>query len=152
MRRLGLMMLLVATLHVVASGQETTGTITGVASDQSGAVLPGVLVTIKNTNTSTVRTVTTSESGAFTVSLLPVGPYEVTFELSGFQPVTLKNIDLHVNDRLRLDAHLSLGGVAETVEVTSGQSLVQPIAALQTTMGSLQVNEMPLNNRNFVQL
>ena len=48
MRRLGLMMLLVATLHGVASAQETTGTITGVASDQTGAVLPGVTVTVKN--------------------------------------------------------------------------------------------------------
>jgi hypothetical protein len=152
MRRLGLMMLLAATLNVVASAQETTGTITGVASDQSGAVLPGVLVTIKNTNTSTVRTITTSESGAFTVSLLPVGAYEVTFELSGFQPVTLKNIDLHVNDRLKLDGRLSVGGVAETVSVSAGQALVQPIAALQSTMTSTQVKELPLNNRNFVQL
>jgi carboxypeptidase family protein len=152
MRRLGLMMLLAATFHVVASAQETTGTITGVASDQTGAVLPGVSVTIKNTNTSTSHTVVTNEAGSYTASLLPIGAYEVTFELSGFQSVTLKNIDLHVNDRLKLDGHLTLGGVAESVEVTSGQSLVQPIAALQTTMSSVQVNEMPLNNRNFVQL
>ena len=78
MRRLGLMMLLVATLHVVASAQETTGTITGVTSDQTGAVLPGVSVTIKNTNTGTSRTVVTNEAGFYTASLLPVGAYEVT--------------------------------------------------------------------------
>jgi len=53
MRRLGLIMLVVATLHGVTSAQETTGTITGVASDQSGAVLPGVTVTIKNLNRGT---------------------------------------------------------------------------------------------------
>jgi hypothetical protein len=152
MRRLGLMMLLAATLHVVASAQETTGTITGVTSDQTGAVLPGVSVTIKNTNTSTSRTVVTNETGLYTASLLPVGSYEVTFELSGFQPVTLKNIDLHVNDRLKLDGRLTVGGVAESVDVSAGRQLVQPIAALQTTMTSVQVNEMPLNNRNFVQL
>jgi hypothetical protein len=152
MRRLGLMMLLVATLHVVASAQETTGTITGVASDQSGAVLPGVSVTIKNLNTSTLRTVVTNETGFYTAPLLPIGAYEITFELSGFQPVTLKNVELHVNDRLKLDAHLTVGGVAESVQVTAGQALVQPIAALQTTMASTQVKELPLNNRNFVQL
>jgi hypothetical protein len=152
MRRLGLMMLLFATLHVVASGQETTGTITGVATDPSGAVLPGVSVTVKNINTATSRTFVTNETGSYTASLLPVGAYEVTFELSGFESVTFKNIDLHVNDRLKLDGRLKVGGIAETVEVTTGQALVQPIAALQTTMGSLQVNEMPLNNRNFVQL
>jgi hypothetical protein len=152
MRRLGLMMLLVATLHVVASAQETTGTITGVASDQSGAVLPGVSVTIKNLNTSAVRTVVTNQAGLYTASLLPIGAYEVTFELSGFQTVTLRNIDLHVNDRLKLDGHLAVGGVAENVEVSAGQSLVQPIAALQSTMTPTQVKELPLNNRNFVQL
>ncbi len=152
MRRLGLMLLLTATLGVVASAQETTGTITGITSDQTGAVLPGVSVTVKNTNTATSRTVVTNEAGFYTASLLPVGTYEVSFELSGFQTVTLKNIDLHVNDRLKLDGHLSVGGVAESVEVTSGQSLVQPIAALQSTMTSTQVKELPLNNRNFVQL
>jgi hypothetical protein len=152
MRRLGLMMLLTATLHVVASAQETTGTITGVASDQTGAVLPGVSVTIKNTNTGISRTFVTNEAGLYTGSLLPVGAYEVTFELSGFQSVTLKNIDLHVNDRLRLDGRLTVGGVAESVSVTAGRQLVQPIAALQSTMTSTQVKELPLNNRNFVQL
>ena len=152
MRRLGLMMLLAATLPVVASAQETTGTMTGVTSDQTGAVLPGVSVTIKNTNTSTSRTVVTNETGVYTAPLLPVGAYEVTFELSGFQPVTLKSIELHVNDRLKLDARLTVGGVAESVDVTAGRALVQPIAALQSTMTSTQVKELPLNNRNFVQL
>src|SRR5882724_9144326 len=152
MRRLGLMMLLAATLHVVASAQETTGTITGVASDQTGAVLPGVSVTIKNTNTGIARTFVTNEAGLYTASLLPVGAYEVAFELPGFQSITLKNIELHVNDRLRLDGRLTVGGVAESVSVTAGRQLVQPIAALQSTMTSTQVKELPLNNRNFVQL
>src|SRR5262245_11024000 len=101
MRRLGLMLLLAATIHVVAAAQETTGTMTGVASDQTGAVLPGVSVTIKNTNTGMSRTVVTNEDGLYTASLLPVGAYELTFELSGFQTVTLRGIDLHVNDRLK---------------------------------------------------
>jgi hypothetical protein len=112
MRRLELMMLLVAMFVAVASAQETTGTITGVASDQTGAVLPGVSVTITNTNTNISRTVVTNEAGAYTALQLPVGAYQVTFELSGFQTVTLKNIDLHVNDRLRLDDHMSVGAVA----------------------------------------
>jgi len=64
----------------------------------------------------------------------------------------VKNIELHVNDRLKLDGHLTVGGVAENVEVSAGQALVQPIAALQSTMTSTQVKELPLNNRNFVQL
>src|SRR3954469_2194530 len=109
MRRFGLMMLLAATFCVAASAQETTGTITGVTSDQTGGGLPGVTGTIRNTNTNTSRTVVTNEAGLYTVSLLRVGAYEVTFELSGFQPVVLKNIDLHVNDRLKLDGRMTVG-------------------------------------------
>src|SRR5215471_14990642 len=152
MRRLGLMMLLAATFCVAVSAQETTGTITGVTSDETGGVLPGVSVSIRNTNTNISHTVVTNETGAYTMPLLPVGSYEVTFELSGFQPVTLKAIELHVNDRLKLDGRMKVSGVAESVEVSAGQTLVQPTAALQTTITSTQVKELPLNNRNFVQL
>src|SRR5712691_3678331 len=152
MRRLGLMMLLLAVTCGAASAQETTGTITGTTSDQTGAVLPGVSVTIKNINTATSRTVFTNDTGMYTAPLLPVGACEVTFELQGFQTVTQRNITLHVNDRLQIDGRMSVGGVAESVEVAAGRALVQPIAALQSTMTSAQVKELPLNNRNFVQL
>jgi len=152
MRRFGLMMLTVAALSAAAAAQETTGTITGIATDQTGGALPGVAVTVKNTDTGIARTIVTNEAGFYTASLLPIGQYEVTFELQGFQSVTLRNVVLHVNDRLQLDARLAVGGVAESVDVAAGSTLVQPIAALQSTMTSTQVKELPLNNRNFVQL
>jgi carboxypeptidase family protein len=152
MRRLSLMMLLVAAFSIAASAQETTGTITGTTTDQSGAVLPGVTVTVRNIDTGTQRSVVTNSEGIYTATLLPIGNYEVTFELSGFQRVTARGITLHVNDRQQIDGRLSVGGVAESVEVTAARELVQPIAALQTTMAARQVNELPLNNRNFVQL
>src|SRR5262249_61608921 len=97
-------------------------------------------------------TVRTTDAELYSASPLPIGQYEITFELQGFQSVTLRNIALHVNDRLQLDGHLTLGAVAETIDVTAGRTLVQPIAALQSTMTSTQVKELPLNNRNFVQL
>src|SRR3954463_11053560 len=151
MRRLGLMML-VALVCSAASAQETTGTITGVTSDSTGGVLPGVTVTLKNTNTGALRTVVTNEIGIYTASGLPVGTYEVNFELQGFQGATHRNVALHVNDRLQIDGRLSVGGLAESVIVSAATPLIQPIAALQTTMASRQVQELPLNNRNFVQL
>src|SRR4051812_13006048 len=152
MRRLGLMMLLVALVCSAASAQETTGTITGVTSDSTGGVLPGVTVTLKNTNTGALRTVVTNEVGIYTASGLPVGTYEVNFELQGFQGATHRNVALHVNDRLQIDGRLSVGGLAESVIVSAATPLIQPIAALQTTMDAQQVQELPLNNRNFVQL
>src|SRR3954452_16139142 len=152
MRRLGLTMLLATVLCGTAWAQETTGTITGTTTDQTGSVLPGVTVTVKNADTGAARSVVTNEAGVYTASLLPIGGYEVVFELQGFQTVTMKSVTLHVNDRLQLDAKLTVGGVAENVDVTAARSLVQPIAALQSTMASTQVKELPLNNRNFVQL
>lgn len=115
MRRLLLTMLLVAVCGLTARAQETTGTITGTVADQTGAVLPGVLVTLKNTNTGLSRAVVTNEAGLYTAQLLSVGEYEVTFELQGFQTVTMRNVSLHVNDRLQLDGRMRVGGVAEAV-------------------------------------
>ncbi len=152
MRKLVLLTLLVAASHVPVSAQETTGTITGSATDQTGAALPGVTVTVKNDNAGVTRTIVTNEAGLYTATLLPVGNYEVVFELQGFQTVTVRGITLHVNDRLQIDGKMAVGGVSEAIEVTAARQLVQPVAALQTTMTSRQVQELPLNNRNFVQL
>ena len=146
------MLLLAAAVSTSVSAQETTGTITGSVTDQTGAVLPGVSINLKNTNTDLSRTVVTNENGSYTATLLPIGTYDVTFQLQGFQQVTIRSVTLHVNDRLQLDTRLTLGGVAENVEVTAARGLVQPVAALQSTMTSTQVKELPLNNRNFVQL
>jgi len=152
MRKLMLMVAMLAAVSGAAAAQETTGTVTGITTDQSGAVLPGVTVTIRNPAAGVSRLVVTNDAGVYTASLLPVGTYEVVFELSGFQTVTVRNIALHVNDRLQIDGHLGVGGVAETVNVAATSELVQSIPALQTTIGSAQVRELPLNNRNFVQL
>jgi hypothetical protein len=152
MRKLALAVLLVAVVAIAASAQETTGTITGTATDQTGSVLPGVTVTVKSIDTGSQRTAVTNQEGVYLTLLLPVGNYEVTFELSGFQPVTVRGIRLHVNDRQQIDGRLTVSGVAESVEVTAARELVQPLAALQTTMMPRQVQELPLNNRNFVQL
>jgi len=152
MRKLVLLTLLIAVSHIAVSAQETTGTITGSATDQTGGALPGVTVTVKNSNAGVTRTIVTNEAGLYTATLLPVGNYEVAFELQGFQTVTVRGITLHVNDRLQIDGKMAVGGVSEAIEVTVARQLVQPVASLQTTMTSRQVQELPLNNRNFVQL
>lgn len=144
--------LLALALSSAAAAQETTGTIVGSVTDQTGAVLPGVSVVVRDVKTGRSWEFVTTGTGAYAAPLLPVGEYEITFALSGFQPYTVKGIALHVNDRLSVDGRLSVGGVAETVEVTSAQTLVQPTPALQTLIGPAQVQELPLNNRNFVQL
>ncbi len=68
-----------------AWAQETTGTITGVVTDQTGAILPGATVLVKQIQTGRTTEVISNETGRYTASLLPPGTYEVTFNLSGFQ-------------------------------------------------------------------
>ena len=135
-----------------AVAQETTGTIVGMVSDTTGAVVPGVSVIAKNMATGRTSEAVTGAAGHFTIPLLAIGEYEVTFKLAGFQTLVIRKIDLHVNDRLEVNGKLTVGGVSETVEVTAEQVFVQPTAALQNLVASKQVEELPLNNRNFVQL
>ena len=123
MRRLGLMLLLAATIHIVASAQETTGTITGVTTDQSGEVVPGVTVTIRNTGTGLTRTVVTNTTGNYTASLLPIGTYTVVFDLQEFASKTLENIVLHVNDRLQLDGRMEVAKLSDTVQLSAIRTL-----------------------------
>ncbi len=154
-RRLTLVMAMVAAgvlLVRPAAAQDTTGTITGVVSDASGGVLPGVTVTVTNVRTGFAFERVTNDQGAYTAPLLPGGVYEVRFTLAGFQPQSVAGIRLSVSDRLSINGTLGVSGVAETVQVTAASQFVQPTAALQSLIGATQVQELPLNNRNFVQL
>lgn len=144
--------LVLMTLAVWSPAQEITGTITGIVTDSSGAVVPGATVTVKNTNTGLVREFTTTGTGRYTASFLPVGSYELTISLAGFKPYAAKGIAVHVNDRLEINAQLGVQGMEDVVEVSAAAQLIQPTPAVQTLMGPTQVQELPLNNRNFVQL
>src|SRR5436190_841635 len=131
--------------------QETTATVTGTVTDQSGGVLPGVVVAFKHAGTGHIYESTTNTEGQYRAPLLPVGTYEATFTLSGFQTRTVRGIALNVNDRALVDAQLSAGGVSEVVEVT-GKTLTQTTTSVQTLIDSQQVQELPINNRNFAKL
>ncbi|HEY7515501.1 MAG TPA: TonB-dependent receptor, partial [Vicinamibacteria bacterium] len=154
MRRRSTFILFVAFLAALApaaSAQEITGTITGTVTDNTGAVLPGATVSGRNLGMGFVKSVVANENGNYTLPFLPVGDYEITFSLSGFTPYSAK-VRLHVNDRISVNASLQVGAQSETVEVLAAATLVQPTAAVQNLMGPTQVQELPLNNRNFAQL
>src|SRR5688572_6248595 len=86
-----------------AFAQETTATVTGTVTDQSGGVLPGVSVSLRHVATGRVFEGTTTLEGGYLVPLLPIGTYEATFALSGFQSRTVRGITLNVNDRVQVD-------------------------------------------------
>lgn len=149
----GLLLLLVLACAwaTPAAAQQTTGTLTGTVTDESGAMVPGVTVVAKHLNTGRTFEAVTTSTGVYTLQLLPVGDFELAFQLTGFQTSTVKGISLHVSDRLEVNGKLTVGGVAEVVEVTAAQQLVRPEPSLQTLIDARQVQELPLNNRNFVQ-
>ena len=142
-------LMLVAPPVAAASAQETTGTILGALIDQTGAVLPGVKVVIKNVDTGQTREVVTGTAGQYTANL-PIGKYEISFQLSNFQPFTARGLSLHVNDRLQVNGRLRVGAV-ETMTVTA-ERLAQPTSAVRHLIQQAAVRELPVLTRTFVQL
>ena len=136
-----------------ASAQAVTGTILGTVADTTGAVLPGVTVTVKHTETGLTRTLVTDSNGEYTAASIPTGTYTVTGEISGFKSVSLSNVQVGVDQRVRADIKLEVGAMTESVEIVAQTPLVQTSSSdLSTTVTEEQIKQLPLNGRNFVSL
>jgi hypothetical protein len=136
-----------------ASAQAVTGTIIGTVADTTGAVLPGVSVTVKQTETGFTRTLTSDSNGEYTAASIPTGTYTVTGEISGFKSVSLSNVQVGVDSRVRADLKLEVGAMTESVEIVASTPLVQTSSSdLSTTVTEEQIKQLPLNGRNFVSL
>jgi len=109
----------------VVAAQAVTGTILGVITDSTGAVMPGATVTLTNTGTGLLRAVTTDNNGEFTAPSLPTGRYTVKAELSGFKTVSVPDVTLGVDQHYRLNMKLEVGAVEESVTVTGASPLIQ---------------------------
>ena len=133
--------------------QAVTGTIFGTVTDNSGAVMPGVTVTVTNVDTSRSRTYVTDGNGEYTAPSIQTGTYKVGAELQGFKSVVVEGITVSVDQRVRVDARLELGNMSETVEIVATTPLVQVSSSdLSTTVDEEQIKALPLNGRNFVSL
>ena len=136
--RMAALLLLLLTIPVYA--QLPTGTILGVVKDSSGAVIPAANITIRNTETGFVRTVTTSDDGAYRVPALPVGHYTVKFEKSGFKTENQQGLVLNVSQELVANSTLQVGASTQEVVVTSEAPLVNTTSS---SLGGL-VNEQKM--------
>ena len=154
MKRVVLGLVIAACLLPAAlAAQAVTGTILGTITDTSGAAVPGATVTLTNINTGFTRTVVTDGNGEYTVPSLPTGKYKLAAELPGFKTASVSEIDLGVDQHVRLNARLEVGTVSETVTVAAASPLVQTSTSeLGTTVGEEQIQTLPLNGRNFVNL
>src|SRR5437867_9586994 len=131
---------------------QSTATIVGVVRD-SGGVLPGATVTVRNVDTGLTRSVPTSGDGTFRFPALPVGPYEIRAELSGFRTSVRSGVRLQVGQEAVIDMVLELGSIQETVTVTGEAPLVETTtSALGAIVTAEEIASLPLNGRNYIGL
>ncbi len=136
-----------------AVAQSVSGTILGTVTDSTGAIVAGAKVTIVNEGTGLTRVLTADSNGEYTAPALPTGHYTVTSEMTGFKTVALSNIELGVDQRVRINIKHEVGAMTESVSVTADTPLIQTSSSeLGTTVGSTQIEALPLNGRNFVSL
>jgi outer membrane receptor protein involved in Fe transport len=138
-------------IPAVARAQSATGSLEGVVVDSTGAVLPGVTVTIVHQGTGLSREVVTDAQGLFRAPLLPVGDYTVRAALAGFRAFEQKDVKLTIGQTLTLRIEMAVSAVSEAVTV-SGQSPVIETSRSQvsSTVGETAVANLPVNGRNFI--
>jgi hypothetical protein len=133
---------------------QTTGSISGVVTDPSGALVEGARVTVTNQGVNAARTVNTNSSGYYSVPNLVPGAYSVSVEKSGFSPFKFSNTPLTVAQALVLNATLTVGAQEQTIEVNGQQ--VAPIETesnqLSTLVDSKTILDLPLLTRNPYEL
>src|SRR5260370_170342 len=140
-------------LSAVAALAQTSGSITGEVTDQSGAVAPNVAVTATNSKTNVARSTATNAAGIYSFPDLTPGIYEVKVAAAGFASIVKTNIELQVQQTARVDFSLSVGQAAQTVEVSaSANSLDTETATVGTLIEEKRISELPLNGRNFFSL
>jgi len=134
-------------------GQAVTGTIIGTVKDSSGAAVSDTPVVIVGEATGLTRTANTDAGGEYTAPSLPPGTYTVSVEAKGFKKTSITGLQLGVDQKMRADVILEIGAVSETVQVQGAAPVVQSESSeLAQTVTERQINDLPLNGRDFVQL
>ena len=132
---------------------DVTGSIQGYVRDSSGAVISGAHVTVTEVATNLQRGTITDTQGAYIFLALPPGHYKIDASVTGFRQATLTDIDVRVNDELRYDLTLAVGGTQQTISVEANAVQVETVStATGTTIESAQILAMPLNGRSYLDL
>jgi hypothetical protein len=133
--------------------QGNFGRIMGTVTDQSGAVISGATVSIIDTQRGLARTLTTDQAGEYNAPTLIPGAYTVRVEAKGFQALNRENIVLEVGKEIRVDLVPRPGEQTQSVTITEAVPLVDTASAtLGGTLDNADINDMPLNGRNYQNL
>ncbi len=131
--------------------QITAGAVVGTVTDPSGAVVGNARLTLTNEATKVQQTTESSATGNFGFAAVPVGSYTLTADAKGFKTYKDTGIQVHVQNTETIDIQLVTGSVTEQVTVTAAVPLLQAQdASLGQTVPFVQVNDLPLNNRNWL--
>jgi hypothetical protein len=145
--------LLILLIPILAKAQGVTADVLGTVTDNTGAVVPNAAVTIENIGTHEKRAATTSATGEYTFTLLPIGTYTLQASSPGFSTFSLPSISVSAGDRRRIDAKLQLGSLDQRIVVTDAPPALQTDdSTVGTTIGEQAVQNLPTNGRNFINL
>src|SRR5262249_33948735 len=138
-----------AALHA----QTSQATLEGTVKDNSGAVVPGASVTLKNKGTAAVRATVTDSSGQYSIVNVDPAEHSLTVSFTGFKTFVIASLVLHTGERATLDGRLELGDTTQEVTVEAAVPLLSTTSTeISHLVPPSQVAELPLNGRNFWEL
>src|SRR5258708_16746491 len=142
---IGALATLIALPAFVFGQARDTASLSGIIVDAQGAAVPLAKVTITSVTTAAARSLVTDQSGNYLFSLLPVGVYTLTVELTGFRKYQRTNLLLQANENIHADVTMDVGNVSESVTVESNAAQVDTTYSnLDSTVASKIVFDMPL--------
>jgi hypothetical protein len=148
-----LMALFFGSLLTTAAYAQATGGLGGTVTDANGAVVQGANIVVKNTATNLTRSAVTNDDGRWTLNLLPVGTYEVSYDKEGFKKSVSRNVTVEASVNRVVDAALEVGSTDVFVDVTTDQPLVQgDTAAVARQISGDEVTKIPTSTRSFTGL
>jgi hypothetical protein len=148
-----LSVLLLPFLAVLAAGAQSTGSITGTVADPSGAAIPAAAITITNVGTTQTRSVQSNASGLFAFPDLPIGSYTMQIVKPGFETQKRSATELLTGQTIGIEITLKIGSQVESIEVSTETQQVQTSTSeVASTVDQQQMVELPLNQRNVLQL
>jgi hypothetical protein len=129
---------------------QDTGSLYGTVTDPNGAAVPNARVTATSVERGNVRTATSNALGEWTLTLMPLGGYNIRVEAQGFKAFDQKAVALALDQNVKIDARLEIGATSDTITVTAEAPLVDSrSSALGANVESAVIQEMPMNGRNI---
>ncbi|MGH9940299.1 MAG: carboxypeptidase regulatory-like domain-containing protein, partial [Blastocatellia bacterium] len=140
-------------LSGASHAQTVTGTLSGTVADSSGAVVTGVKVTAKNTETGFAREGATNAEGYFQMPFLPLGIYDVTAEAQGFQKITKTGVSIELNKNTVSNFKLEISAVGAEVRIVGETPQIETTTGeIKHSLDAKRIEDTPLAGRNFLSL